>query len=38
MGNSGEERFVPVLEKMANDEDESVASHAKWALQKLCSS
>jgi len=32
MGNSGEARFRPVLEKLAADEDAVVAEHARWAL------
>jgi len=35
MGNSGDRRFLPTLEKLAGDEDGTVASHAKWALEKL---
>jgi len=35
MGNSGDRRFVPYLEKLADDEDQSVAEHAVWALEKL---
>jgi len=35
MGNSGDRRFVPLLEKLASDEDESVAEHARWAVRKL---
>jgi epoxyqueuosine reductase len=35
MGNSGERKFVGVLEKLAADEDESVAESAKWAMEKL---
>ena len=35
MGNSGDRRLVPVLEKLADDEDELVAEHARWALTKL---
>jgi epoxyqueuosine reductase len=35
MGNSGDRQFVPVLEKLAGDEDVVVAEHATWALQKL---
>lgn len=38
MGNSGDERFVPHLERMAADEDQVVAEHAQWALEKLRSS
>jgi len=35
MGNSGNARFVPVLERLSADEDASVAEHAGWALAKL---
>ena len=36
MGNSGEQAFRPVLEKMAHqDKDESVAESARWALARL---
>jgi epoxyqueuosine reductase len=35
MGNSGDERFVPTLQRLAADPDAVVAGHAKWALQKL---
>ncbi len=38
MGNSGNRRFVPVLEKLATDEDSVVAEHAKWAARKLATS
>jgi epoxyqueuosine reductase len=38
MGNSGDQRFLPTLEKLADDEDKTVASHARWALEKLRSS
>ena len=38
MGNSGDRRFVPLLEKLAADEDESVAEHARWAVRKLLTS
>jgi epoxyqueuosine reductase len=38
MGNSGNRRFAPVLEKLAADEDPVVAEHAKWAARKLASS
>jgi epoxyqueuosine reductase len=38
MGNSGNRRFVPALEKLAADEDPVVAEHAKWAARKLASS
>ncbi len=36
LGNSDEERFLPVLEELSCDEDATVAEHARWALQKLC--
>jgi epoxyqueuosine reductase len=35
MGNSGNQEFLPLLEKMASDEDESVAESALWAKQRL---
>jgi epoxyqueuosine reductase len=35
MGNSGERKFLPLLEKMATDEDEVVAESAASALRKL---
>jgi epoxyqueuosine reductase len=35
LGNSDEERFVPVLEELSRDEDVMVADHARWALQRL---
>jgi epoxyqueuosine reductase len=35
MGNSGDRDFLPVLEKLAQDQDEVVAEHARWALKKL---
>ncbi len=35
IGNSGNRRFLPVLEKLATDEDRVVAEHAKWAAGKL---
>jgi epoxyqueuosine reductase len=35
MGNSGERRFLPLLEKMATDEDEVVSESAAWAIRKL---
>jgi epoxyqueuosine reductase len=38
MGNSGNRRFVPTLEKLAADEDPVVAEHAKWAARELASS
>jgi epoxyqueuosine reductase len=38
MGNSGDRRFAPVLEKLAADEDPVVAEHARWAVRKLAGS
>jgi epoxyqueuosine reductase len=35
MGNSEDRRFLPVLEKLAKDEDEVVRESAIWARQKL---
>ena len=35
MGNSGDAKFIPQLEKLAAGEDESVAEHARWAIEKL---
>jgi epoxyqueuosine reductase len=35
MGNSGEQRFIPALEELAEDEDPSVSEHARWALRRL---
>jgi epoxyqueuosine reductase len=35
MGNSGREQFLPLLDKLADDEDESVAESARWAAQRL---
>jgi epoxyqueuosine reductase len=35
MGNSGDQNFVPELERLANDPDPVVAAHARWALEKL---
>jgi epoxyqueuosine reductase len=38
MGNSGNRRFLPVVEKLVADADPVVAQHAKWAARKLASS
>jgi epoxyqueuosine reductase len=38
MGNSGDQRFVPVLEELASDEDSVVAESAQWAVEQLSSS
>jgi epoxyqueuosine reductase len=35
MGNSGNAHFLPILQKLSHDEDESVAEHARWAIAKL---
>jgi epoxyqueuosine reductase len=35
MGNSGRLEFVPRLEELAQDEDTTVAEHARWALRQL---
>jgi epoxyqueuosine reductase len=35
MGNSGQRRFVSLLEKLERDEDESVAESARWAKERL---
>jgi len=35
MGNSGERKFLPLLEKLTADEDEVVAESAAWAVQEL---
>jgi epoxyqueuosine reductase len=35
MGNSGDERFLPLLEELSRDADAIVAEHARWALRRL---
>ncbi len=35
MGNSGERKFLPLLEKFTTDDDEAVRESAAWALRKL---
>ena len=35
MGNSGDQRYAPILRKLENDDDEIVAAHARIARQKL---
>jgi epoxyqueuosine reductase len=35
MGNSGDEKFLPTLKRLAEDADPLVARHANWALQRL---
>ena len=35
MGNSGDQRFVPLLERLKSDEDAVVAESAQWAAKRL---
>jgi epoxyqueuosine reductase len=35
MGNSGDRRFVPILKKLAADDDPVVAETARWALEQF---
>ena len=35
MGNSGDPRCRPVLERLAASSDPGVAAHARWALRRL---
>jgi epoxyqueuosine reductase len=35
MGNSGERRFIPILEKVLSDDDPLIADTADWAIEKL---
>jgi epoxyqueuosine reductase len=35
MGNSGNRDFLPTLERLAEDEDESVAASARWARDQI---
>jgi epoxyqueuosine reductase len=35
MGNSRDQNFLPLLEKLAEDQDEAVSASAAWAIQKL---
>jgi epoxyqueuosine reductase len=37
MGNSGDRRFISVLEKLAADHDPVVAESARWSLERLSS-
>jgi epoxyqueuosine reductase len=34
-GNSGERKFLPLLEKLASDEDQTLAATARWARQQI---
>ena len=38
MGNSGDRDFLPLLDRLASDEDESTAESARWASERLRSS
>jgi epoxyqueuosine reductase len=38
MGNSSQRRFLPLLDKLASDEDELVAESARWAREQLAQS
>jgi epoxyqueuosine reductase len=35
MGNSGNTAFMPLLETLAEDEEELIREHAAWALERL---
>jgi len=35
MGNSGDVKFLPTLQRLVEDSDPVVAEHARWALEKL---
>jgi len=35
MGNSGNPEFLPLLDRLASDEDESIADIARWAANEL---
>ena len=35
MGNSGDQRFVPLLERLKSDDDAVVAESAQWAAERL---
>jgi epoxyqueuosine reductase len=35
MGNSGDKKFLPSLEKLAQDEDEAVRESAAWAVRQI---
>jgi epoxyqueuosine reductase len=35
MGNSGQQKFVPRLKELTQDDDRGVAEHARWALKRL---
>ena len=35
MGNSGDSRFLPILQQLCHDEDTVVAEHARWGAERL---
>ncbi len=35
MANSGEERYLPILEQLSTDNDPILAEHARWGVQRL---
>ncbi len=35
MGNSGDEKFIPLLERMKSDDDPAISESAAWAVEKL---
>jgi epoxyqueuosine reductase len=35
MGNSFDQKFLPVLERLVKDEDDSIAESAKWAMRQF---
>jgi epoxyqueuosine reductase len=38
MGNSGNKEFLPMLDRLADDDDESVSESAEWARRRLLTS
>ncbi len=35
MANSGDERFIPLVQQLCDDEDSIIAEHARWALRQI---
>jgi len=35
LGNTGDERYLPLLKRLSNDDDPVVAEHAEWAVAKV---
>ena len=35
MGNSGNQKFIPLIESLTSDNHESVAESARWARERL---